>query len=129
MITIVFAISIAIVFVTDRYRAPLLPLFAVHAAWGIERVLDAARARAWRFLGTLSIAFALAVVLAIPVRANQHFAAEWTALGEGFLDAEDPARALDAYEHALALAPEDPIARRGAERARAALADGDPRGR
>ncbi|MBN8615479.1 MAG: glycosyltransferase family 39 protein [Deltaproteobacteria bacterium] len=128
-ITLVFALSVALVFVTDRYRAPLLPLFAVHAVSLIERVASAARARAWRFVGVIGLAFALAVALAVPVRANQHFEREWLALGDGFLELDEPSRALDAYQHALALAPEDPLARRGIERATAASGGVDPRGR
>ena len=128
-ITLVFVISVALVFVTDRYRAPLLPLFAVHAVSLVERLTSAVQARAWRSFGVIALALALAVVLALPVRANQHFEGEWISLGDGFLEMNEPSRALDAYEHALVIAPEDPLALRGIERATAASGGAGLRGR
>jgi 4-amino-4-deoxy-L-arabinose transferase-like glycosyltransferase len=121
--SLTLAASIVLVFVTDRYRAPLVPLFVVHAVAAVTTLVRFVRARAWRHFTCLGLATLLALVVAIPVRANQHFEREWVAFGDAFAVREEHARALEAYERALAISPTHPWALRGAAIMRERLGD------
>lgn len=127
LITATFAVSVALVFVSDRYRAPLVPAFALFAVLAVREIAEHVRVRDWRWLGLVGGALALAIVLAIPVRASVHFEHEWTKLGEGFLEDEENERALQAFDRALALDPDWQPAQVGRARALEALGRGSAR--
>ncbi len=114
LVTIGLALSVALVFVTDRYRAPLLPLFAIFSVLFVLEARRLAVARAARPLTLLGVAAALAVLLDVPVAGRPHFERDWVELGEHSLALEEPERALDAFERALEVAPGDPRAAMGA---------------
>ena len=78
-----YAASIILVFVTSRYRAPMIPVMAVIAAAGFWNIVDTVRARHW----TLSISLIIAIFIitivtsiarALPLRNRQFQSRETT---------------------------------------------------
>lgn len=123
-----YALGVVVFFVCSRYRAPLVPLFLLLAARGVEWSLEAARARRY---GTLAAAAALAsaslAVSWMPPRglatsdANGHLV-----VGNAEYAAGRVARALEHFRAALALDASNWIARR--QLALALRSSGDPDG-
>lgn len=60
---LLYSLSIILVFVTARYRAPMIPAMILIAAAGFWCVIDAVRARRWRTVALQCSAFAAVVVL------------------------------------------------------------------
>jgi len=69
---IFYPFSIILVFVTSRYRVPVVPLMAIMAAAGLRSYLLAVGRRNWRLVGTGAACIAGALVLTcLPIRLCQ----------------------------------------------------------
>jgi len=107
-----FAASVIAFFVSDRYRAPVVPLLAVLAAHGVVSLANAARTRsrtAWALLGTLAAA---AVLVNAPFTDFRYpeYAKDYFELGRVYRDRGEFPAALEQYQKAVALSPDVPDA-------------------
>ena len=102
--------SVVLVFVTGRYRAPLVPILAILASCGVWHLIDQAAARRWRRVTLLLLAAGLVAVLSSvdgPFGAERvNYEAEMYRMlaleyaGHGKMD-----QALTALRHSLDLEP------------------------
>jgi hypothetical protein len=100
-LTLGLASSVILVFVTDRYRTPLMPLLAVLAVWMLVRLRALVRGRATRPLLVLGAALAGAVLVAWPVPGDRHFDRDYALLALGHAETGDWAAADEALDDAL----------------------------
>jgi tetratricopeptide (TPR) repeat protein len=122
-----FAVSVALFFVTERYRLPLVPLLASAAAAGAGELWRAVRAREHRralALAALGAAAALAVFPDWFGAGTERINADFQ-LAQVFLMRGEPARALEAAERARAADPRDPDVLNSLGAARVGLGDLD----
>ncbi|MCK6444785.1 MAG: glycosyltransferase family 39 protein [Planctomycetes bacterium] len=110
----VYSLGVVAFFVCSRYRAPLVPLFLVFAARGVEWTVATARAGLWiRLLGGAAVAAGSLAISWLPPRglatddANGHLV-----VGNAELAAGRVARALEHFTAALDIDPQNWIARR-----------------
>lgn len=64
LLLVCYGAAVVAVFVTARYRVPLVPALALAAAGGVQALVDTARARRFRRLGGMAALAAAAVLLA-----------------------------------------------------------------
>lgn len=102
--TLAFVASVVAAFVTDRFRAPAFPLFAVLTVAAVERGVAIAR-RDRRAGAMLGLAVALSGSLAWPVGDRSTTASLWVELGNQWAALGDVERAAEAYREALARDP------------------------
>lgn len=67
-VVLLTAASVALFFVTTRYRVVLVPYLAIFAAAFVMAAVRAARARAWRTVGVLALVAIAAAVYTAPAR-------------------------------------------------------------
>lgn len=104
-----YCLGVIAFFVAARYRAPVLPVLMVFAAYGLWTLWEWGRAGCWRSLG-----LGLAVCSAFALAANSHLtpmdlegdAAIHYNLGNAYAAAGDNQRALAAFERSVAQDPE-----------------------
>jgi len=83
---LLYPLSIILVFVSARYRTPLIPVLAIPAAFGFMSVIDMARAHKWKSLKICSAAVAAVALLSslagpFPVERYDYEAEMHTMLG------------------------------------------------
>jgi tetratricopeptide (TPR) repeat protein len=105
-----FTLSVAVFFVTARYRVPIVPAVILMAAYAGESLVRRAkppnvRALAWPLL----VLAAFAVLVHLPLA---HFdrSGAYVSLGAALADEGKFDEAITAFERARALAPGDPVA-------------------
>jgi len=109
--TIAYSLAVAFFFVTDRFRLPIVPIWAGAAAAGLLWLWDEGRKREWRFL--LPVA-AIALLLWIVGRIDFfHLSMEslprsYLALGNIQLESGRTDAAVASYDTALAIDPSYP---------------------
>jgi tetratricopeptide (TPR) repeat protein len=109
--TIVYSLAVALFFVTDRFRLPIVPIWMGAAAAGLLWLWDKGRKREWRFL--LPVA-AIAMLLWIVGRIDFfHLSTEslprsYLALGNIQLESGRIDAAVASYDTALAIDPNCP---------------------
>lgn len=108
-------VSVVLVFVQDRYRLPFVPFAVVTAVATGKHLVDAVRARDTRAIAiTVALVAAALFVVFPPARMRAHPERSWAALGAGYLELGDRGAACDAFQRALAIAPDFEDASRGA---------------
>jgi tetratricopeptide (TPR) repeat protein len=118
--TVAYAVSIALFFVTDRYRIPATPFLVLLAAAAVETILAAFAPGRRRWLPALALVATTAFALTDPTRLHidtrrlerdlhVHRALRLAAIGQ--LE-----QAVDEYRAALGLDPHDPDVRDGMAR-------------
>ncbi len=107
---LVYAGSVTLFYVFSRYRFPLVPMLILFAAAGLTSLRDALREAHWRTLGagvaTAVVAAAVCNHAMMPealIRAGTH-----TNLGNAFMMEGGIQDAIEEYEEALQLNPNDP---------------------
>jgi len=110
LLVVLYPAAVAAVFVSGRYRAPVVPALIVVTCAGLARVPGLIRARRWRRLAAAGGAAALAVPLSIlpgpfPQERTDHRAELLYLLGSAAVDRGEPDRALALLEQALARDP------------------------
>lgn len=110
---VLYPLGIVLVFVTARYRLPLVPLLAILAAAGGVTLAGWVKSRDWRSLSLAAVGGASVALLAtlpgpFPLEsdANDRGADMYLGLGHYHLIHGDRRAAVDNYEKAIALAPE-----------------------
>jgi Flp pilus assembly protein TadD len=105
-----FTLSVAVFFVTARYRVPIVPVVLLLAAYSGEQLVALAR-RSWRALVLPAVALAgLAAVVHLDLVRFDRSAA-FINLGIALADEGRHDQAIATFERAIALAPGDPVAR------------------
>jgi Flp pilus assembly protein TadD len=115
-----FLLSVVLFFVTARYRAPIVPILILFAAFAGEELVRRLRAlggaggalaaRRRRFLVPGLALAALAALVHLDLITTDRSAA-YNSLGIAFADEGRHAEAIAAFAKAAALAPGDPVAR------------------
>jgi 4-amino-4-deoxy-L-arabinose transferase-like glycosyltransferase len=105
MLTLGLVTSVIVVFVTDRYRTPMMPLLVVMAVWLLTKLRALAQERARRALVLLGLALALAGVAAWPAAGDRHFDRDYAALAVGYEELGAPFAADESIAEALRIAP------------------------
>jgi len=113
LMTLLYPLSIILVFTAARYRAPLLPIVSVLAAAGFLALVAAVRSRDMRRLAAylaLAAAGVAAACVPGPFRPEQiNYAAELhRLLGHRFSTEGKTDQAIQAYKHSLRFAQNDP---------------------
>jgi 4-amino-4-deoxy-L-arabinose transferase-like glycosyltransferase/Flp pilus assembly protein TadD len=94
-------------FVTDRYRVHLIPGLAVLSALAVEQVATWWTGRSWRDLRRVAVTWVgTMIVVALPARGDDVQMEEWTNwrdIGTRWAEHGDATRAVEAFEHALAI--------------------------
>jgi hypothetical protein len=94
--------AVVLVFVTDRYRLPVVGPALVAAAGLVPIVRQAWAARAWPRLAALAALVAVGVALAVPIRVDKRFERKYYGLGHAWLEQGRLDRAQWALERSLA---------------------------
>ncbi|MFA6109625.1 MAG: tetratricopeptide repeat protein [Candidatus Latescibacterota bacterium] len=107
-----YTASVVLFFVTARYRAPVVPVLLIFAAWALSALVQRVRDRSYRYPAT-----AVAVLLVLLVGLNQGSAARpeddaqlYHDLGEVHLRKADYPRAIEFLSRALQLESDYPSA-------------------
>jgi hypothetical protein len=95
--------AIVIMFVTNRYRLPVVAPALLAATGLVCAVQQAWREGARVRLAAIGLAFALACALAVPVAVNKRFERKYYGLGKAWLAQGRPERAQWAFERSLAV--------------------------
>ncbi len=122
-----FAVSIALFFVSERYRLPVVPLLAPAAAAGAGEIVRAIRSRQSARAAGLLVLCGVAGIGVFPDRfgaGRERIAADFQ-MGQVFLLRNEPKRALESLEKARGSNPRDPDVLNSIGAARVALGDLD----
>lgn len=110
---VLYSLGIVLVFVTARYRLPLVPLLAILAAAGGVALTRWIKSRDWRRLSLAAVGCASVALLAIwpgpfalESEANDRGADMYLGLGHYHLIHGDRRTAVENYEKAIALDPD-----------------------
>lgn len=110
---VLYSLGIVLVFVTARYRLPLVPLLGILAAAGGGALVRWMRSRDWRSLSLAAVGCTLVVLpatwpgpFALESEANDRGADMYLGLGHYHLIHGDRRAAVENYEKAIALAPD-----------------------
>ncbi len=105
-----YPIAVILVFVSSRYRVPLLPIVSMLAACGISRLYDLVKSKSWKSVGAYAgIGIAIAVVTSLPgpfIEEKIDFSAEY-AVSEGmyYARAKEFDSAVASFEKAFQYKP------------------------
>lgn len=105
-VALVHVAAMCVFFVTDRYRVHLVPPLALGAAFALRALADLARRRRVPLLRLATGGAIGALLTFAPAFPYARTRTAWDAAvtqGDAFLRAGDPARALGAYDEAVAL--------------------------
>jgi 4-amino-4-deoxy-L-arabinose transferase-like glycosyltransferase len=101
--------AVIVVFVSGRYRVPVIPVLAIPAAAGALALLDAAMQRRWRWLAVVVPVAAAAVALAVipgPFCQEQDLEGEyWFLMSAAHLRHGDRDDAIDSLQRSIELEP------------------------
>ncbi len=113
-----FTIGVVLFFVTARYRAPLVPVLLLFAAFAVVEIWRRGRRALHHGTRTLFSTLALPLLLVAGSTAMVHLdlvtidrAASYISLGIALADEGRDEEAIAAFERAVAAAPGDPVAR------------------
>jgi Flp pilus assembly protein TadD len=109
LFALAFTLSIAVFFVTARYRVPIAPVVLLLAAYASEQMVAIAR-RSWRavILPVAALAGCASIVHLDLVRFDR--SAAYVSLGIALAEEGRNDAAITAFQRAIALAPGDPVA-------------------
>ncbi|MBN1867732.1 tetratricopeptide repeat protein [Candidatus Sumerlaeota bacterium] len=112
---LLYPACVVLVFVSSRYRAPVLPILAVVAGAGAMHLWDLARGEQWRPLLTWGIVSAAIVAIAsapgpFPQETTDYKAEMYYCLGSRSFDRGEDSEAVRRFEKALASRPDYPEA-------------------
>lgn len=97
-------------FVTARFRLPAVPFLILPAAWGVLRIVDAARQGRWRSLGGYAAAVLLVGAVSWPMwlgPPRDGWVRDYVNLGNSLVEAGDRRGAQQAYRRALECQADD----------------------
>lgn len=108
---VIYGLSVVAVFVTARYRIPLVPLLSVLAAAGITGLLQMVRRREMKRIGLSGALLAVAILISsIPgpfVAERMDYEPElYCCIGDSLRRSGKPDEALQQFEEAVRLAPD-----------------------
>ncbi len=105
--TLVYMLSVVLFFVCSRYRAPVLPLYAVLSSFALFSLYDQVRARQWMPVGVSAVCLsALAVMMQqLPSKLDTTEAKGLWALGIHELAQDRPREAARYFQECLAVNP------------------------
>jgi len=103
---VAFGLLVALFFPCSRYRVPVLPIIVLLACAGVQALVAAIRARAWRTAGILGVLALMAGVtanlpFAWPTDSIRYDAHLWTAIGVAADIRTDLSTAKTCYEAAI----------------------------
>ena len=102
-----YAVSVLIFYVTDRYRLPVVVFLLPLAGYAVQRLIQLYQTRSWRLLFVASlVALACSYVTYQPdAFAVDLTAFNWGTLSTIYAERDQPEKAVDAFQHALAVSP------------------------
>lgn len=110
--TLLFALSLLPFFLCDRFRLPLVPLLAIPAGLGLVTLAGLRHpCRQNRIAIGIGVAALLVTFPAGGIDTGGHPADAWHKLGEALYNRGDYQAALEAFDQALRIAPDDPAVR------------------
>jgi hypothetical protein len=111
MFNLTFCAGLVAVFVTDRYRLPVLASLTLSACFCVRELWRAFEARRGRTLALAASAWVLAGVVAWPVPVNKRYETKYELLGDAYRRSGQREFAEWAYQRSLAARPQHDASR------------------